>query len=161
MTMAADILLLIFSIVLLLAGFVGSVMPFPGPPLSYIGLLLLHWSRFADFSSRLLWTLGLLTVLVTALDLLVPMWGVKRLGGSKYGMWGSAIGLFIGLFAGPWGIFIGAFLGGFVGELIAGRDSDTAFRAATGSFFGFVLGALMKMVLCVVMIWYAVVQMMQ
>lgn len=159
--MVLDILLLIFSILLLLAGLAGSVLPFPGPPLSFIGILALHFSRFAQFSEQLLWILGLLTVLVTAIDLLVPMWGVKRLGGSRYGMWGSAIGLVIGLFAGPWGILIGAFLGGFIGELLAGRDSDTALRAALGSFLGFVFGALMKIVLCCVMIWYAVVHLIQ
>lgn len=154
--MVLDILLLVLAWLALLVGLAGSVLPLPGPPLSFIGILLLHWSRFAEFGGKLLWTLGLLTVLVTALDLLVPVWGVKRFGGSRLGMWGSVLGLVAGLWAGPWGIFAGAFLGGLFGELLAGRDTRAATRAAFGSFMGFLFGMVLKLALCVVMIWYAV-----
>jgi uncharacterized protein YqgC (DUF456 family) len=154
--MAIDIILMILAIVCLLVGLAGSILPLPGPPLSYLGILLLHWTSYADFSARQLWTLGILTILVTLADLLVPIWGIKQFGGSRYGIWGSTIGLVIGLAAGPWGIFIGAFVGGLVGELVAGANTQTALRAAIGSFVGFLFGALLKIVLCIVMIWYAV-----
>lgn len=154
--MAIDIILMILAIVCLLVGLAGSILPLPGPPLSYLGILLLHWTSFADFSARQLWTLGILTILVTLADFLVPIWGIKQFGGSRYGVWGSTIGLIIGLFAGPWGIFIGAFVGGLLGELIAGANTHTAMKAALGSFIGFLFGALLKVVLCIVMIWYAV-----
>jgi uncharacterized protein len=157
--MALDILLLILAWLALLIGLAGSVLPIPGPPVSFVGLLFLHWSRFADFTAQELWTLGLLTVLVTALDMLVPLWGVKRFGGSRYGVWGSVLGLLIGLGAGPWGIFAGAFLGGLAGELLAGRSTSEATRAAFGSFIGFLFGMGLKLVLCSVMIWYAVAAM--
>lgn len=154
--MIADILLISFGSLALIIGLIGSVLPLPGPPLSLLGLLLIHWSSKADFDGGLLWTLAILTLIVTVLDYLVPMWGVKRFGGSRAGMWGSTIGLLVGLFGGPFGIFIGAFVGGLVGELMVGKDTSTATRAAFGSFIGFLFGVLLKVILCVVMIWYAV-----
>lgn len=150
-----DILLAILAVLCLFTGLVGAVLPFPGPPLSFIGLLLLHYTRFADFSGSLLWGLGLATLVVTILDYYVPIWGLKKFGGSRGGIWGSAIGLLIGMFMGPAGIFIGAFLGGLVGELLVGQDTPQAFRAATGSFLGFLLGVGLKLTLCTLMIWYA------
>jgi hypothetical protein len=118
-------------------------------------MLFLQATSFVDFSSQLLWTLGIATVVVTVLDYFVPIWGLKKFGGSKAGIWGSTIGLLIGMFMGPLGIFIGAFAGGLVGELVAGKDSAQATKAAFGSFVGFLFGTGLKMALCVVMIWYA------
>ncbi|MBK8555687.1 MAG: DUF456 domain-containing protein [Lewinellaceae bacterium] len=150
-----DIILLVIAVALLIVGLLGSVLPLPGPPLSFAGLLLLQLTRFADFNSKLLWILGLATLLVAVLDYYVPLWGLKRFGGSSAGVWGSTIGLLVGMFTGPWGIFIGAFLGGLIGELLAGRDSQTATKAAFGSFVGFLFGIVLKVALCGVMIWYA------
>jgi hypothetical protein len=150
-----DILLSILAIACLLIGLIGSLLPLPGPPLSFLGMLFLQATSFVDFSSQLLWTLGIATVAVTVLDYFVPIWGLKKFGGSKAGIWGSTIGLLIGMFMGPLGIFIGAFAGGLVGELAAGKDSAQATKAAFGSFVGFLFGTGLKMALCVVMIWYA------
>ena len=150
-----DIVLLIVAIICLIVGLIGAVLPLPGPPLSFVGLLILHFTKFAQFSETLLWTLGILTLIVTILDYYVPIWGTKKFGGSKYGTWGSMIGLIIGLFFGPFGIFIGAFLGALVGELIGGSTSQQATKAAIGSFIGFLVGIVLKIALCVVMIWYA------
>ena len=150
-----DIILLVFAVALLIVGLLGSVLPLPGPPLSFAGLLLLQLTRFADFSTNLLWLLGFATLVVAVLDYYVPLWGIKRFGGSSAGVWGSTIGLFIGMFTGPWGIFIGAFLGGLIGEMMAGKDSRTATKAAFGSFVGFLFGIVLKVALCGVMIWYA------
>lgn len=150
-----DIVLAILAAICLITGLVGAVLPLPGPPLSYLGIWLLEWSSYADFSSGLLWALGLATIAVTVLDYVVPLWGVKKFGGSKAGAWGSTIGLIVGMFFGPLGIFIGAFVGALAGELAAGRNSRQATRAAFGSFIGFLLGTGLKLVLCGLMIWYA------
>ncbi|WP_259016876.1 DUF456 domain-containing protein [Emticicia fluvialis] len=150
-----DIVLLIIAIVCLLIGLAGAVLPLPGPPLSFAGIVALHFTRFAQFSENLLWTLGLLTLVVTVLDYYVPVWGTKKFGGSRYGSWGSMLGMLIGLFFGPFGIFIGAFVGALVGELLAGSTSEQATKAAIGSFIGFLVGIVMKVALCLVMIWYA------
>lgn len=149
-----DVVLLILGLIALIVGTIGAVLPLPGPPLSFGGLLLIHFTRFADFSSTLLWTLGIITAVVLVLDYYIPIWGTKRLGGSKYGSWGSAIGMVIGLFLGPLGLFIGAFAGALIGELIHGTEFNTSLKAAMGTFLGFAAGIFMKLSLCFVMIFY-------
>lgn len=150
-----DLILLILGLLCLFVGWAGALLPLPGPPLSYVGIWLLQATRFADFSASLLWGLGLATLIVTVLDYVVPAWGVKRFGGSRAGIWGSTLGLVVGMFFGPVGIFVGAFAGALIGELIAGQDSRAATRAAFGSFVGFLFGVGLKLILCTMMLWYA------
>ena len=85
--------------------------------------------------------LGRRQLLVVLLEYLIPIYGTKRFGGTKYGMWGSTIGLLAGLWFGPLGIVIGPFVGAFVGEMLATQDSSTALRSAWGSFVGFLFGS--------------------
>lgn len=150
-----DIFLLILGGILLLVGLAGSVLPLPGPPLGFLGIISIHYSKFADFGEDMLWYLGLATVLITFLDYYIPIWGTKKFGGTKAGVWGSTIGLIVGLFLGPMGIFIGAFLGALVGEALFG-DKENALKAALGSFAGFAAGIALKLTLCFLMIFYAV-----
>jgi uncharacterized protein len=154
-----DIVLMILGIAGLLVGLAGAVLPLPGPPLSFAGLLCLHFSKYAEFSQTTLYTLGFITVVITILDYYVPIWGVKKFGGTNYGTWGSTLGLLLGFFVIPaLGIFLGAFLGAFAGELIGGMPPDKALKAAFGSFLGFLSGIVMKVILCLVMIGVAVAQ---
>ncbi|AEI49846.1 DUF456 domain-containing protein [Runella slithyformis] len=152
-----DILLLILAIAGLLVGLAGAVLPLPGPPLSFAGLLCLHFSSYAELGQITLYSLGFITLAVTVLDYYVPIWGVKKFGGTNYGAWGSTIGLVLGFFVIPaLGIFLGAFLGALIGELIAGMAFNKALKAAIGSFLGFITGIFVKVVLCLIMIGYAV-----
>lgn len=90
------------------------------------------------------------------LDYYVPIWGVKKFGGTSYGTWGSTIGLCVGFFVIPAvGIFLGAFLGAMIGELIGGMETTKALKAAIGSFLGFLAGIFMKVILCLAMIGVA------
>jgi hypothetical protein len=127
----------------------------PGPPLSYIGLLLLHFTEKFQFSERFLIIWAIVTAAVYALDYIIPAWGTKKFGGSKRGVWGSIIGLVIGLFFfPPFGIIIGPFLGAVVGELTAGKDSAAALKSGFGSFLGFLAGTLLKLITSGMMTWY-------
>jgi len=129
-----------------LLGIIGCLVPvLPGPPLSYIGLVLIHFTRFADISSNLFIVLGVITVIVTVLDYVVPIWGTKKFGGSKYGIRGATVGLIIGLFLGPVGIIVGPFVGAFVGELIFKDDVRYALKAGFGSLLGFLMGVGLKL----------------
>ena len=104
----SDYILLVFAVLLMLAGIIGCLVPvLPGPPLSFLGLVLLHFTRFAFFPSSLLITMAAIAIIVTILDYIVPVWGTKKFGGSKYGTRGAAVGLVIGLFLGPVGIIMG------------------------------------------------------
>ncbi len=91
-----DILLLVAGIACLFAGLAGAVLPLPGPALSFAGLLLLHISKFAEFSQTTLYTLGFITVVIAVLDYYIPIWGTKKFGGTRYGAIGATLGLLAG-----------------------------------------------------------------
>ncbi|MBQ7697696.1 MAG: DUF456 domain-containing protein [Paludibacteraceae bacterium] len=149
--------LIIVAFVCLVVGLIGSVLPaLPGVPLSFVGLLILHWTENVEFSSTFLWIWAGITVLTQVADYFIPAWGTKRFGGRRYGVWGTTLGLIVGLFFGPWGIVLGPFVGALVAELIAGKQSGEAVRAAVGSFVGFLLDTLLKVVCCSMMLYYAI-----
>lgn len=138
------------------AGIFGSLVPFlPGPPVCYLGLLIIHFTSRHPFSREFLLIYAALTILVIVLDNLIPVLGTKRLKGSSYGTWGSALGLAAGLlFFPPLGIIIGPVLGAFLGELIHGRGAGQALRSAMGSFLGFLAGTAIKVTLSLVMAYH-------
>ncbi len=155
-----DIILVILGIIFLLIGIIGSVLPvIPGPPLAFISLIFLRFTHFVETNdlseySRLLWILGAVTIIITILDFIVPVWGTKKFGGSKAGTLGAGIGVLIGLFFGPPGLILGPFLGAFIGELLAGKDQKTSLRAGFGSFLGFIFGVAMKISLTFIIGFY-------
>lgn len=152
-----DTLWLVMGIIVMLVGIIGCFLPFlPGPPLCYVALLLQQLRSDAPFTSKFLWIWAGVTVVVTVLDYIIPLYGTKRFGGSKYGIWGCTIGLIAGFWLGPLGIIIGPFVGAFIGELLANSNSNQALKAAWGSFVGFLLGTLLKLIACFMMGWYLV-----
>lgn len=152
-----DIFLLVLGSLLMLLGLAGCVLPFlPGPPFCYVALLIQQLQTDTPYTTRFLVIWAVVTVAVTLLDYVIPIYGTKKYGGTKYGMWGCMIGLIAGLWLGPVGIIIGPFAGAFIGELVANSSSEQALRAAFGSFIGFVAGTLLKLVVCFVMVWYFV-----
>jgi len=153
----ADYLLLGAGIFAIVIGLVGCLVPvLPGPPLSYVGILLLHFSRFGNFSKSTLIILAAVAVVVTILDYIVPVWGTRKFGGTKYGMRGATVGLIIGLFLGPAGIILGPFIGAFVGEMIFKDDPGYALKAGFGSLLGFLTGVGLKLAASFVITFYFV-----
>lgn len=147
------------SAMFLLAGLMGCFLPIlPGPPLSYVGLWVLQLKEAPPFNTKFLIIWAVVTVVVTALDYLIPAFGTKKFGGSKKGVWGSLIGLMLGvIFFPPFGIILGPILGAIVGELIDGKEMASAVRSGMGSFIGFLLGTLLKLVASVLMIYHFVI----
>jgi uncharacterized protein len=151
----ADYILLIVGILLMILGIIGCLVPvLPGPPFSFLGLLMLHLSRFGQFSNPVLFTFGTIAVVVTILDYVVPVWGTKRLGGSKYGTKGAVVGLIIGFFLGPLGIIVGPLIGAIIGELIFKDDLRYAFKAGFGSLISFLTGIGLKLAASFIMTFY-------
>ncbi len=143
------------AIILMILGIAGCLLPvLPGPPLTYLGLVVLHFTRFADISKNLFIILGIVAVVVTVIDYVVPIWGTKQFGGSKYGMRGATVGLIIGLFLGPPGIIIGPFIGAVVGELIFRDEIRYALKAGFGSLLGFLTGVGLKLAAALLMTFY-------
>ncbi|MEO6686800.1 MAG: DUF456 domain-containing protein [Dyadobacter sp.] len=154
-----DILLLVAGIACLFAGLAGAVLPLPGPALSFAGLILLHISKFAEFSQTTLYTFGFITVVIAVLDYYIPVWGTKKFGGTRYGAIGATLGLIAGfLFIPAIGVFVGTFLGALLGELIGGAKINAALKSALGSFVGFLTGIIIQVLLCLVMIGFAVAE---
>ena len=152
-----DLLLIIIGIILLIIGIIGCILPvLPGQAIAYFSLIMLELTEDAPFDEEFLVIMALIMIGVTALDYVVPIWGTKKFGGTKRGLWGSAIGLVFGIIIlpiagitiGPFGILgiiLGPFIGAYVGESMGGADSQKALRAAFGSFIGFITGTLMKL----------------
>ena len=168
-----DIFLIVLGATCLLLGLAGCVAPvLPGVPLSYLGLLLLHFTDRVQFSWQFLVIWGVVVAVIQVLDYFIPAWGTKKFGGTKYGVWGSTIGLFVGFFMGPLGIVVGPFIGAVLGELIyfnrypqttlseteqnKNSNFNRALRAGFGSFIGLLTGTLIKVICCGVMIAYFV-----
>lgn len=151
-----DYVLITLGVIFMISGILGCVLPIiPGPPLSYVGLLLLHFTGRYQFSTRFLIIWAIITIVVYALDYIIPAWGTKKFGGSKRGVWGSIIGLIIGMFFfPPFGIIIGPFAGAVIGELTVGKDSGAALKSGFGSFLGFLAGTLLKLITSGMMTWY-------
>jgi uncharacterized protein YqgC (DUF456 family) len=147
-----DILLLILGFACIITGLIGSFLPvLPGPSVSWVGLALLYFTKAVPANY---WVLGialLITAVISVLDYVIPAKGTKRFGGSSYGIWGTNIGLVVGILAPiPFGFLIGPFIGALIGELIYDfKDHNRALKAAAGSFVGFLASSFMKFVICV------------
>ena len=148
-----DILLLILGFSCMITAVFGSFLPIlPGPSISWVGLLLLYFTNAVPTNYWILGISLLITVIISVLDYVIPSKGTKKFGGSSYGIWGTNIGLIIGIIAPiPFGFLIGPFLGALIGELIFdSKDHKRALKAATGSFIGLMASNFMKFVVCVI-----------
>lgn len=146
-----DFLLLILGFGCVVVGIFGSFLPvLPGPSISWVGIVLLYLTKAVAANYWILGVSLLITIALTILDYVIPSKGTKKFGGSKYGIWGTNIGLIVGIFAPiPLGFIIGPFIGAFVGELIYDyQDHKRALKAATGSLLGFLASSFMKFVVC-------------
>jgi uncharacterized protein YqgC (DUF456 family) len=148
-----DIFLLILGFILVLLGIIGSFLPvLPGPLTSWFGLLTLHFSKQISMNWTFLGITLAVAILIWVLDYIIPAVGTKRFGGSKYGAYGTTIGLIIGIFIPiPFGILIGGFLGALIGELIYdSKNTNRATKAAFGAFLGFLASSFLKFVVSIV-----------
>ncbi|MFM2368112.1 MAG: hypothetical protein RL619_408 [Bacteroidota bacterium] len=147
-----DILLLILGFSCMITGFFGSFLPvLPGPSISWIGLLLLYFTNAIPANYWILGISLLITIIISVLDYVIPSRGTKKFGGSSYGIWGTNIGLIVGVFTPiPFGFLIGPFVGALIGELFFdSKDHKRALKAATGSFMGLLASGFIKFVVCV------------
>lgn len=152
--MTWDVALLVLGIALVALGLLGAVLPLlPGTPLVFLGILLVAAAdRFERISVGTVVALGVVTVLVAACDYAATALGVKKLGGSRWGMVGAVVGLFVGLLLPPIGLLVGPLLGAIAGEMLSGRPRGEATRAGLGALLGFVAGLVVKVVAAIGMV---------
>lgn len=143
-----DLLFISIGFILMLVGIIGSVLPvIPGTPISWAGLIVLYLAPSLTFDWLFIIITGVVAIAIYILDYIIPAVGTKKFGGSRAGVWGTAIGLIIGLIAPiPFGILIGPFVGALIGEMVFNNTKGPkALKAAIGSFFGFLASTFMKL----------------
>ena len=151
-----DIILLILGIVLCMAGIVGSFIPIiPGPITSWVGILILNLTSAVDFNFYFVIITLIIAVIISALDYIIPIVGVKKLGGSKGGLIGASIGLVIDfIILGPLGIIFGPFVGAVTGEIINKKNLKQSIKPALGSLVGILIGSGIKFCLSMVYLFF-------
>lgn len=151
-----ETIFIIIAALFMVAGIIGAFVPVvPGTPLSYIGILILHFTYDGYFSWVFLISWGVVVGITITLDTFLPAEGARRTGGSKTGIYGALLGGVFGLFFfPPAGILFGPIIGAFAGELIAGKKTDSALRSALGSFVGFLIATGLKVGVAIILAYY-------
>lgn len=146
-------------------GILGSVLPgLAGPPISWLGLLILYlWGSGTNaagepVSLTLLLVLLGVVIVVGLVNYLVPGYFTKMTGGSKYAGWGAVIGLFVGLIYPPVGMIAGSLIGAFIAEFFfAKKGAADSVKAALGAFLGFLFSTGINLILSGVIFYYIIV----
>lgn len=152
---------------LAIAGLIFSILPpIPGPILTLAAMFVFHYvvpgahfemQNVFGLKVNLLLLMSIVTVAVLVIENIIPMWATKKFGGSKAGIWGSTIGLLVGLFflpayvAFPFNLIIGLFAGAMIGELMNNNSMDVALKSGFGSFLGFLAGNGIKLAVSIIM----------
>lgn len=151
-----DLIIIVIGIVTMLIGLVGCFVPvIPGPPISYVSLLIIHFFSSYSIPTDFLFNWAIVIIAITILDVWLQIYGVKRFGGKKMAIRGTTIGLILGLFIPPFGFVLGPFIGAFFGAYLESSDKDflQVTKIAFGSFIGLLSGTLLKLVVCSFMVF--------
>ena len=151
-----DTLLSVLAALFAVIGCVGCIVPvLPGVALAYAGYICLYFCSYAEISVAWLIVFGVLTLIVSVLDYILPSYMTKKFGGSKAGERGAMAGVIAGFLFGPIGIIVCPFAGAVIAELIYdGSDRKRAFRSGLGSFLSFFIGTGVKLA---VSMWLTIV----
>ncbi len=156
--------LLVVAIILAVVGIVGSVVPgLPGPPLSWVALLLMFFRHGLNGAGEAMTLTFLLiwlaiVIVVSILDYIVPSYSTKLTGGSKYAGWGAMIGVFVGMFFTPLGVIACALIGAFVAELaLGGKGTFASLKSSLGALLGFLFGTGLKLICSGLIFYYVIV----
>ena len=149
-----DLWLWLAAFILIAVGIGGTVLPaLPGAPLVFGGLLLAAWiDDFREVGYVTLAVLGALTLITVIADLAATMLGAKRVGATRAGIVGSALGTIVGMFFGFAGILVGPFLGALIGELSARRGLFSAGRVAVATWVALIFAVVVKLAVVFMMI---------
>lgn len=153
--MTQQALLYAIAALLVLIGLAGVILPaLPGLPIVFAGMLLAAWAgNFQEIGWVTLVVLGLMTAASFVIDFWATAHGAKRVGASKYAVWGAVLGTFAGLLImPPLGLFVAPFVGALIGELIHGKEIRKAAQVGFGTWLGIVLGIVLKLGLAFAML---------
>ena len=155
---------IVIAVILGVVGILGSILPaLPGPPLSWVGLLIMYFLKGTNgagdpMSTKFLIVWLVITTVVVIIDYVVPAWFTRLTGGSKYAGWGAMVGLFVGMIVPPVGIIVGSLAGAFIAELMLGeKGAGDSIKSALGAFLGFLFGTGIKLIASGLMLYYITV----
>lgn len=152
--MDLNILWYVIAGILIVAGFVGSILPnLPGIPVMFGGMLLAAWvDHFTKIPVWVIVVLGVLAAFSIVFDFLAGTYGAKRYGASKAAVWGALLGTIVGLFFGIPGLLLGPFIGAVIGQLASGSPIDHAARVGFGTWIGLLIGTAIKLAVAFMML---------
>ncbi len=151
---------LIASMILVIVGLIGTVVPgIPGTILIFLGALLYGFLEgFQAVGWPTLVVLGLLTVVATTADVWATSVGARLGGASGWSIVGGMVGGLVGLlvFTLP-GAIIGALVGVLAVEILRARDWRKALKAGGGWAVGWILATALQagigLVMAVIFVW--------
>ena len=149
-----ETLLWILSVVLIVVGVVGTVLPaLPGTLFVLGGIVLGAW---IDDFTRVGWVIvtlvTVLALLAWVLDYVAGLLGAKKAGASRQAIVGAALGTVAGIFMGLVGVLFMPLVGAAIGEYLAQRDHQQAVHVGVATWLGIMVGLVSKVVIAFVMI---------
>ena len=131
----------------------------PGPLTSWFGLFLLNLIPTIEIDNSILAITFVIAIIIFFLDNLIPIYGSKYFGATKYGIIGASTGLVVGILSPiPFGILIGPILGALIGELIFNNDLKKSIKSSIGVLIGFLASSLIKFVTCIAYLMIYLIQ---
>lgn len=151
----AEVLLFVGCLLTMLIGVAGVIVPIiPGLPLIWTAMAIFgYFTGYAYLSGEFLVYSGIAVAVIWILQHFVQVYGAKRWGASRWGMFGAFVGMVVGLFVGSLaGVIIGPLVGAVVAELLVGKSLAVSLKAGGGTFIGFIFGAVVQLIVSFVLI---------
>jgi hypothetical protein len=150
------IFITVISILLILIGLIGIIIPIlPGSLLVFLGLTL-YGLYTESISLTILTILVVIIIIIMTLNYFIGLWGIKKMGATKYGTWGGVIGILVGLIFSPFGlisIFICPILGTIIGEVVGGKKLLASTKISLGHLIGYFISLVLEFTLAGYMIY--------
>ncbi|MEZ5657910.1 MAG: DUF456 domain-containing protein [Burkholderiaceae bacterium] len=139
----------VLSILLIIVGAVGVVMPaLPGTVFVFAGIALAAWiDSFELISKTTVAIVGVLAILAWITDYLSGLVGAKRVGASREAIIGGLIGTVAGIFFGFIGLVFFPLIGAAIGEYLAISDLRRAGNVGLATWLGMLVGVVLKLAL--------------
>ncbi len=153
------IVLIVLAFIAAFLGILGAIVPIiPGALVSYLAVILYYFGSNNEITLTALIVWAAIVIIVSIIDIVIPPIITRAMGGSKSAGTGSFIGVLVGsFFIPPFGMILGAFIGALIGEHIHSKELKAKeFRAALGSFLGFILGTGLKLIVSIMILIYLI-----
>lgn len=155
--MGSEFLWWTLTVVLMMAGLAGTVLPFLPGTILILGGAVINYFTVGSIGWVTLVVLTVLMILAQLLDIVSGSIGAKYFGATRWGAIGGILGAVVGIFFGFVGIFVGPLVGALIGELLGGKGILPAGHSGAGTVIGTAAGIVAKIAIGLVMvIWFVV-----